>query len=878
MSKSTHPSQDEPVTPTQGRPPPPSNMPAQDKQRSLPIDDVLDDIARALERARRAVVEAPPGAGKTTRVAPFLADRQLQGQRDVVVVEPRRLAARLAARHVATKRGEHVGDFIGYQVRFDSAVGPRTRVRYVTDGVFVRQLLSAPSLPDVGIVIIDEFHERHLLGDVTLSWLVELQRTTRPDLGLVVMSATLDADHIASFLDCPVVKAHGRRFEVDVAFCNEPDDRPLERKVASAVRSLASGPPGGDVLVFLPGMAEIRKAHESCTKVASDLGLELVSLHGNLPSEEQDRALSPRPRPKVILSTNVAESSVTIGGVVAVVDSGLARIAGHAPWSGLPTLRVAPVSKASIAQRTGRAGRERPGRCVRLFSEADWRRRPEHERPEIHRADLTEAALLLRGLGVREPAALPWLEPPAPNAWQAADDLLAQLGALAPAGGLTNVGQKLLRFPVHPRVGRILVEGQARGVPREAATIAALMGERDLARARRPATPAGSSQHEPPPATDVLDALALFEEASAARFAPGPLHAMGVDVQAARDVDRARKQLLGLCRDMGRRGRGGDEQLRMCVLSGYPDRVARRVRDREVTLVGGGSAWVMGTDRERIPEFLVAIDAEERRQGRQRRMLVRSLCAIEAEALLDMFPDSIAETREHRFDPARGCVESVERLLYRSLVLDETRGKSADSDAVSALLAREAIAAGVHALVPKDALESLAGRIAFVRELEPEAGLPALDAAALENAIRRLCVGLRCLSELRDANLIQALRDAMTSAQRRQLESLAPEQVQLPGGRRLTIHYEPGKPPWTASRLQDFFGMADGPRVGNGKVPVVLHLLAPNRRAVQVTSDLAGFWQKHYPALRKQLCRRYPKHAWPDDGRTARPPAPGKLR
>ena len=845
----------------------------------LPIDDVLQDVARALHDAHRVVVEAPPGAGKTTRIPPFLLDGDLAPQGDIVVVEPRRLAARLAARHVASERGEPVGATVGYQVRFESVAGATTRVRYVTEGVFIRQLLSDPKLQGVAVVVLDEFHERHLHGDLALSWLRALQQTTRPELHIVVMSATLDTASIASFLDpCPVVRAQGRRFDVEVSYSNRPDDRPLHLRVASAVRTFASGGLDGDVLVFLPGAAEIRKANEACERMAHDLGFELVSLHGNLPPEEQDRALAPRPRPKVILSTNVAESSVTIDGVVAVIDSGLARVASHAPWSGLSTLRVAPISKASAAQRTGRAGRTRPGRCLRMYSDADWSRRPEHDSAEIQRADLTETALTLRGLGPVD--GFRWFEAPNPSAWSAADALLAQLGALGRDGSLTEIGRRLLRFPVHPRVGRILVEAERRGVTRRGATLAALIGERDLALGKR--TVASTTRGDEPMSTDLLDALDLFEEAADARFAGGRLRAMGVDARVARDVDKARRQLRSACKPVGECSQAGpaeeEEKLRICVLTGYPDRVARRVRGRDVALVGGGSATVASSEQEQVPEFMVAVDAEERRDGRSRRLVVRSICRIEPEWLLELFADEIGESEEHRFNAERGCVESVERLTYRNLVLDESRGRAAESTAAAQVLATEALALGVHAFAPKDALDSLLGRVAFVREACPDAGLAPLDKAAVEAALRALCHGRRCLDELREAGLIEVLKGAMPHDHRQAIERLAPETVRLPGGRLLPIHYEAGKPPWASSRLQDFFGMVDGPRLANGRVAVVLHLLAPNKRAVQVTSDLAGFWDKHYPSLRRQLCRRYPKHAWPEDGRSARPPAPGKLR
>jgi len=840
----------------------------------LPIDCVLPDIGAALRTHPRVLVEAPPGSGKTTRIPPFLVDDDvIEG--DVVVVEPRRIAARFAARHVAGERGETVGATIGYQVRFESVVSPATRVRYVTEGVFARQLLSDPTLRGVGVVVLDEFHERHLHADLALGWVLHLQNTTRPDLRLVVMSATLEASPLEAFLSpCGRIRAEGKRFEVAVTFSNAPDDRPLPQRVASAIRTMARDGLDGHVLVFLPGAAEIRKAGEACEPVARSFGLEVVTLHGNLPSEEQDRALAPSDRPKIILSTNVAESSVTIDGVVAVIDSGLARIAGHAPWSGLPTLQVAPVSKASVTQRTGRAGRTRSGRCLRLFSEADWMRRPDHDPPEVRRSDLTEAALMVRGLGATDIHAFPWLDPPEPTAWSAADTLLSDLGALRPDGSLSEIGHSLLRFPTHPRVARILVEAERRGVVDQAATLAALIGERDIALSRR-STMTGPGARGDKGSADLLDSLDLFREAASDRFSDRTLRVLGVDPRAAREVDKVRRSLLACARSAAPSPSNAEDALRTCVLSGYPDRVARRVRGREVALAGGGLALV-DADEWSVPEFLVAVDAEERREGKTRRLMVRSLCAIDPACLLDAFPDRIEETEEHRWNAGRGCVETVERLTYRGLTLDETRNPRSVSREASAVLANEAIALGVHTFAPEGELDSLLGRVAFLRDLGHD--LPAMDLASAQAKLRELCEGKRCLRDLHDAGLLHALRACLSQGQVQRLDRFSPPSVRLPGGRELRIHYEPGKPPWGASRLQDFFGLVDGPRVAEGRVAVTLHLLAPNQRAVQVTSDLAGFWAQHYPKLRTQLCRRYPKHAWPEDGRAARPPAPGKLR
>ncbi|HYG68817.1 MAG TPA: helicase-related protein, partial [Anaeromyxobacteraceae bacterium] len=410
----------------------------------LPIDPVLPEIVAALRGGRSLVVEAPPGAGKTTRVPRALHDAGLSRAGEIVVLEPRRLAARLAARRVAEELGERLGETVGYQVRFEEVAGPRTRIRFVTEGLLTRRFLSDPALSGVAAVVLDEFHERHLAGDLALALLRRLQATARPDLKVVAMSATLDAAPVAAFLGAPAVRSEGRRFDVGIEFLSPEEaarDERLEALVARAVRRVVREEPDGHVLVFLPGAAEIRRAREALAAFASDGGIELLPLHGDLPPDEQDRAVRPSARRKVILSTNVAETSVTIEGVVAVVDSGLARVASHSPWSGLPTLEVRKVSRASAAQRAGRAGRTRPGRAIRLYTRHDHDARPAFDLPEIQREDLSETLLAVAALDARE---LEWFEAPPPAALEAARTLLVRLGATDGSGALTELGRRML--------------------------------------------------------------------------------------------------------------------------------------------------------------------------------------------------------------------------------------------------------------------------------------------------------------------------------------------------------------------------------------------------------------------------------------------------
>lgn len=856
----------------------------------LPIDDALPRLLDALRARRVAVLEAPPGAGKTTRAPSAVLDAGLAGGREVIVLEPRRLAARMAARRVAEERGEALGETVGYQVRFEEVSSARTRIRFVTEGVLTRRMLSDPTLSDVGAVLLDEFHERHLQGDVALALLRRLQRGARPDLHVVAMSATLDGAAVADFLGAPGnpaprVVSEGRRFDVAIEHLTSADDRPLAVQVAAAVRRLVDEGLDGDVLVFLPGAAEIRRGLDALAPLARAADLLVLPLHGDLPPAEQDRAVLPAAKRKVILSTNVAETSVTIDGVVAVIDAGLARVASHAAWSGLPVLQVAKVSRASATQRAGRAGRTRPGRCLRLYTRHDHDLRPAYDLPEVRRLDLAETALELHAAGERDLAAFGWFEAPGAAALDAAESLLRALGAVDAAGAVTPRGRRMLRLPVHPRLSRMLVEAHDRGVGDRACALAALVSERDIVASRRgggltASSGGGAPQEEHDP--DVFALLARFEAAQGQGFDAQTLRYAGLDVGATLAVERVRKQLVrGLAGD--RAGGTGlstgspDEALGMAVLAGWPDRVARRVRPREYAFASGGSAWVAGRGVEAGPAFVVAVDAEERREGRQRGVMIRAACELDPAWLLDLFPDAVIEQRHAAWNADKERVDVELRLVYRGLVIDASRappGPETDQAAADKL-AEVALARGVGAFVrDAAALEAWCGRVDFVARTVPEAKVSPPDAAAQEAALRALCVGCRSLDELRGQSLLDGLRGLLTGEQRRAVELHAPERVMLPGGRAVRIHYEPGKAPWMESRLQDFFGMPKGPSVAQGRVPVVLHLLAPNQRAVQVTTDLEGFWLRHYPSIRKELCRKYPRHPWPEDGRTATPPAP----
>lgn len=794
----------------------------------LPIDGIIPAILESLESSPGLVLEAPPGAGKTTRVPPAL----LKASRgEVLVLEPRRLAARMAARRVAAEMGEPLGDTVGYQVRFDEVAGPRTRLRFMTEGVLSRRLLADAELRGVGAVVLDEFHERHLEGDLALALLDRLRRTRRPDLRLVVMSATLAGERVARYLGgCPRLVSEGRLFDLDVRWTPH-SAAPVEEQVSAALAKLVSEGLDGDVLVFLPGAREIRLAMRACEATARRAGLLVLPLHGDLSAEEQDRAVMPAPTRKLILSTNVAESSITIEGVTAVIDSGLARAASDSPWTGLASLKVARVSQASCRQRAGRAARTRPGRVVRLYSEEDYLRRPAQDAPDIVRRELSETLLALRAMGLDGFGDLTWLDAPPDGAAAAAGELLVRLGAIGDGGELSATGRELARYPLHPRLARLVVEARRRGALDGGCRLAAVLsaGER---------LPAGNHH------TGGSDLLLLAES----EWQPS--------------TKRVYQQIRKSARGGGGR-HADDDALLISVLTAFPDRVARRRQGDELLLAAGGSAVLARESVVRSEDFLVAVDIEERRE--RGLPLVRLASAIRPEWLLDLYPERVEERASVEWNRTGERVEASSALYYDRLAIQESRDARPDPGQAGRLLAAKAVEAGVGRFTDAGELASLLARIGFAAA---HSDLPALGEEDVRQALETLASGLRSFSELegaaRHGGLVSALETRLGPGAARRLEQIAPSRVRLPGGRQVKVHYTASAPPWIESRLQDFFGVRETPRLARGKVPVVVRLLAPNHRPVQTTTDLAGFWERLYPQVRRELMRRYPKHAWPE--------------
>jgi len=854
----------------------------------LPIDAYLPQITAALRAARCLVVVAPPGAGKTTRVpVALLRDNVLPADADhpnLVMLQPRRVAARASAARIAAENGWELGREVGYHVRFDRKIGRETRLRVLTEGILNRQLLDDPFLGGIGAVILDEFHERSLHTDLAIALLREVQQTVRDDLKLIVMSATLEAEPVAKFLgDCPIIRTEGRTYPIDIRHTptvrgdEEPAAVQAVHQIVSPSPPLPVSPSNRDLLIFLPGAEEIRRVLRSLEPLADRENLLLAPLHGSLTGDEQDRALRPDPRGrrKIIAATNIAETSLTIEGVGVVIDTGLARVAGHDPERGLDKLEVRRISRASATQRAGRAGRTGPGVAIRLWSEKEWERMPAFETPEIRRVDLAATVLELHAWGKPDPRAFGWYEPPDEPTLAAAEALLSMLGAIDEAGKITDVGHALAGMPVHPRLGRLLVAAAEQGLVREGATLAALMSEKDILRFERfdRNSLAGGAGHLSG-ASDLLVRLEMIESRA---------HDPRIDPQALRQALRVRDELIRVAERLrpARTSAAHDDTetaLLKLVLYAYPDRVCRRRggADRGV-MVGGGGVRLAAESVVKQAEFFVAVDARQDERSATREAFVRIASAIDVAWLEEMFPAQIRRTREFLFDDSRGRVVGRAQTFYRDLLLREDKDAPVDPARAAEVLADIWRARAPEIFRADENAAAVLTRVALLREKMPEHPWPTLDDAELGDILASSAGNARTLDDVLRLPLASILKSSLPYPLDRLLEKEAPEFLEVPSGSHIRLRYSPTEVV-LAVRLQELFGLLDTPRLAAGRVPVKLELLAPNYRPVQVTSDLKSFWANTYFQVRKDLKARYPKHSWPEDPLTARAEAKGSRR
>ena len=840
----------------------------------LPVDAVLPQIVEVLRRHTRLVLRAEAGAGKTTRVPPALLDAGVTQGKAVVVLEPRRIAARAAAEFVARQRQQPVGQEVGYRVRLEQRGGPATKLWYATEGVVGRQLGRDPFLEEVGVVVLDEFHERHVQGDVLLGVVRELQDTLRPDLRLVVMSATLETEQLAAFLGgCPVVTVAGRAHPVTIGYRDASEAEPVPRRVAGAVRALLDDPDApGDILVFLPGAADIRQTAALVERTAEERATDVCVLHGDLPLEAQRHAIEAGPRRRIVLSTNVAETALTIEGVTTVIDSGLAREGRFDARHGINVLRTVRISQAAAEQRAGRAGRTGPGRCIRLWGRLLHAHRRPRETPEILRLDLTDTVLQVRAWGLRDPTTFAWLEAPPAAALARAEQLLAALGAIDAAGRVTDIGRAMLRLPVAPRLARIMIEAQRQGVGGAATLLVALAAERDILLERRALGAAGAAPWPAGP-SDLLLRMQLFREAERRGFDAGACRAVALDRASVRAVERTRRHLARLFPAAEDARAADDDLLLRCLLAGFPDRVVRRRSpgsDRGIMVGGVGVALDPGSV-VREAELFLAIDVQGSGGRGRAEPCVRIASAVQGEWLAAVTPQNLQEHSDVRFDAVQERVIACRQLRYVDLVLQEVVDTNVEPGQAAKILAVAARADPERAADVTEAVLNYLARVAFLAVVRPDLGLPSEGTRFLADTVSALCVGRRSFAELRRADVLGALRGQLTWEQREAVNREAPDTVLLPSGRAARIEYRADRLPRVRARIQELFGLRETPRVAGGRVGLLFELLAPSHRPVQITDDLGSFWRHTYPAVRKILRGRYPKHAWPEDPLQALP-------
>ncbi|MEM7143924.1 MAG: ATP-dependent helicase HrpB [Verrucomicrobiota bacterium] len=865
----------------------------------LPIFEVEDDVVEALsgEGCGRLVLEAPTGSGKSTQVPQILRDRGVVGKDEtVVVLQPRRIAARMLARRVAYERGGNVGEEVGHQIRFEKVAGARTRILYVTEGVLLRRLQRDPELKGIGAVVFDEFHERHFFGDVTLARCLGVQEEKRPDLKLVVMSATLgDDEALVTYLGegARFVRSEGRTYPVDVRYVplrerhtkgpasRRPGGREREVSVGEHVERVlrdwyedSDGVATGHVLAFFPGTFEIRQAQRALESASWARGFRVLPLFGELSPKAQDAAVNPSREPKIVLATNVAETSLTIDGVRVVVDTGLERRSDFDVRRGIETLTIEKISRASADQRAGRAGRTGPGMCLRMWSEDDHGRREASTPAEIHRMDLSEAILSLKATGVKDVRGFRWFERPEEEAMELAMGWLKTLGALdRETEEMTELGWELSQLPLSPRYGRILLEAAWSGYLDFFALVAAATQTRPLfggGKGRGGGGKAGKEYRQPGDTSDLQALWRAWCEAEALKFDGRRCDELGLNGAAAREMARVAKQFGDIVERRVKGKRQDNEPAGMeigrVLLTGFPDRVCRRlsgttlacgvVGDRRGELAKGSVASTRDT------KLFVAGEMVEV-EGKDVRVKLNQATRIEEKWLEEFFPGEIkVESGAIWDEPSRRVIYREERA-FRGLVLERRQSGEPDEDESAEILCREVMSGVLNLKKWDDGVQQWVTRVNCLSEWMPELGMPAIGEDDKAFLVREVCRGARSYKEIKDREVRPVLKEWLSAEQAGALEEYAPERIDLPNGTSMKVRYEEGgKEPVASAVLQKLYDVTEQPTVAGGKVKCLVEVLAPNQRPVQLTGDLKGFWENSYPAIAKELKGRYPKHEW----------------
>ena len=844
---------------------------------SLPIHSVAEAIVKGMADHGRIILSAPTGSGKSTQVPQILLDQgQIDGE--IIVLQPRRLAARLLARRVAQERNSKLGDEVGYQVRFEKFVGPKTRIRFVTEAIFLRQVLADPKLPGVGAVVFDEFHERNLNADLGIACALQTVRSQRPDLRIVAMSATLDIDSLQTYLEpCARVEATGRLYPVAIRYMGAAlnrDAAPIWTRAANAFRTLVREKVSGNILVFMPGAYEIRKTIAAIEALSEASDYMVVPLHGELSADAQDKALSAGSRSKVIVSTNVAETSITIEGVHAVIDSGLARILRFDPRRGINSVLVETISRSSAEQRAGRAGRVGPGVCLRLWSEAEHSARAAQNASEVKRVDLSESVLMLLDAGITDLESFTWFEKPESEKLDQAGQLLQELGAVDGDSSITEFGQKMVKYPLHPRYARMLIEAGSRGVVDSVALIIGLSQGRSFYRVSRNERIRREQIRQiedvADPHSDFFVHLRAWELAWKSGFNLSVCSELDIHAGAARQAGEISRQLLRLSKEQGLRTEAADpldevEEICKCILTGFSDQLAMRkdAGTRRCTLVSNRSGELR---RESIVDqsLFVAAEIEERELRGEVNLLLGMATAIERTWLNDLFGNEFSNKTISEFDSRTRRVVCRQECSFRDLVLSSADQGAPDPEHAAALLAREVVEGRLKLKCWDASVENWIQRVNFVSRHCPETEIATIDNAARQLLIEQICYGALSYKEIKDRPVLEAVKEWIRPEQHYFVDTYAPTEMKLPHRRNpVKIRYESDGRAFIASKLQDFYDVQGAQLVvADGKVPLLVELLAPNQRPVHLTDDLDNFWTGVYPAIRKELAGRYPKHEW----------------
>jgi len=831
---------------------------------SLPIWKIHDDILGTLKAGNRLVLVAPTGSGKTTQVPQMLLDAGIAGDKMIVVLQPRRVAARTVATRVASERAGKLGAEVGYQIRFDNSTSPSTRIAFVTEGILLRWLQDDRTLAMIGAVVFDEFHERNLLSDVALALVKDLQRSERPDLHMLVMSATLDAEPVAAYLDeCPILISEGQSYPVEVDYLRLPDQRPITVQAADAVERILNDNAPGDILVFMPGRGEINGTLDALRGMRTQESVACIPLHGGLEPKEQDRAFASNKLRKVVVATNVAETSVTIDGIRHVVDSGVARVARYDAERGIGTLTLEPISRASADQRKGRAGRTAAGSCHRLWTEGGHRNREERNTPEIQRSDLAEVVLLLHSLGIRDAATFDWLDKPDVHAVERAEFLLIMLGALLD-GDLTDIGRQMLRLPMHPRYSRMLIEASQRDCVPDVALCAALVSGRDLlTRLDREDAKSATTREmfEDSEESDFITLMRAFDFAKSNRFSFDRCRSHGINAQVARQVDETYKQILTSAqqqrlydRDAGPASPAkNDQALLRCLMTGFIDQLAKRRESGkpDCDLSEQRDGQLVRESVVQDAEFFVAANLHQVSSRGGHRTLLSLATAVQPGWIAEMFPQHLSTSLEHVFDAGNKRVAAMKLVRFRDLVIEQkTQQNDLDPRASGRCLAN-AHDNGAFELERMDhRLKQFIARVNLLHATMPELEVAPIDDAAFTACLALAFTGKTLLKDAKAADLRSAFHQHLEDGQISWLDELLP--LSIPWGDKgsTKISYLKESPE-AQVKLKDCFALDEHPTLCEGKIPVLLCLKAPDGKPIGTTTDWATFRARQLPPIAK---------------------------